>query len=936
MDKSTTRFYGLASDEDLVTPKIKMMNLLDRYRGGMKEVLSLTCTMRGLNKLPSVNTVFPFPDKLKNDRLWEVQMAFKTHKSETNNFASPQEMFQDNKLKSIKGILDYQSQIINHYLETIDGTKVINKNVAFELPTGSGKTLVGMLIAEFHRRKYGRKCLFLCPTKQLVSQVCSQCKNQYGIDALPFIGKQAEYSAGSKTKYILAQAVGVTTYSAFFAINSFFDDTDILIFDDVHSSESYIIDNWSLNITRDEYPTLFHQVSTLLKEEIGESGFNRMQADSPFSGDIMNWNDLLPRPKIMPKLKKLEEILSIGTQETKLRFAWSRIADNLSDCQLYISWSSILIRPYIPPTESHAAFSKSLQRIFMSATLGNSGELERITGCQKIKRLPIVSDWDTKGLGRRLFVFPDLSLDADAYETILTRLHQEAKHSVMIVPSDNDAREISAFLKESIPGIDVFFANDLIESKEKYCKSDNAIVIMANRFDGIDFPDNESRMLFIYNLPKVTHLQEKFFVGKMAASLLYSERIKTRIVQAVGRCTRNASDYSVVCILGDSVLNDLTSPKIQSTYHPELRAEISFGVNNSTDFQSVDDIVENVNFFYERGVDWNAAEADIVELRNQFVAEGKDTAQEIIYSKLLNSAQTEVSMQYDLWRKNYQAAYEKSIQIIEQLNAPSLSGYKCFWQYICGSLADVIGDKAKAKYYFMQACDNNKGGIRWLPDLAKDDCVKEEAEESDFFFDIVASLEANLLKLQKSDRFEQKARAVLDGLLSSDGITFEKSHLDLGIILGYDAHNFDDTAAPDPYWIINDELCIVAEDKIYEDEKKEIPVSHVTQAGRHSVWIRENVKTLNRNARIITIFVTNTVLIEESARTFGKDIYYVNRSDLYGWAVTAINALRSARSKFQEDGDADWRAYTKALFSVSQVTPKAFLNFVTRKVLSSL
>lgn len=94
-------------------------------------------------------------------------MAFKTRKIETAGFSTPQEMFQDNKLKTIMGLMDYQSQTIDNYMATINGNQIRNKNVAFELPTGSGKTLVGLLIAEFHRRKHQRKCLFLCPTNQL-------------------------------------------------------------------------------------------------------------------------------------------------------------------------------------------------------------------------------------------------------------------------------------------------------------------------------------------------------------------------------------------------------------------------------------------------------------------------------------------------------------------------------------------------------------------------------------------------------------------------------------------------------------------------------------------------------------------------------------------------------------------------------------------------
>lgn len=864
-------------------------------------------------------------------------MAFKTRKIESSSFSTPQEMFQDNKLKTIKGILDYQSQMIDHYMTTLNDTRILNKNVAFELPTGSGKTLVGILIAEFHRRKYGRKCLFLCPTNQLVSQVCEQAKNQYGIEVIPFTGRQAEYLTVSKTSYLRGQAIGVTTYSSFFATNSFFSDPDILVFDDVHSSESFIIDNWSLNIERKEYPTLFSQIVSLFDGVIDESSISRLRSSDPFSADIRDWNDLIPRPYLQKKVKDLEGVLREGTRDTQLRFAWGRIADCLADCHVYLSWNSILIRPYIPPTEAHDAFKQSAQRIFMSATLGHSGELERITGCKKIKRLPIVSDWDTKGLGRRLFVFPDLSLESNAHGEILKKLHEEAKRSVLIVPSDSDSQGISEWLAKTVSGIQIFHANDLIESKENYCKSHNAMVIMANRFDGVDFPDGESRMLFIYNLPKITHLQEKFFVGKMAASLLYSERIKTRIVQAVGRCTRNASDYSVVCILGDSILNEVTSPKILATYHPEMRAEISFGVDNSTDFKTVDDILENVRIFYERGDEWADAEAAIVETRNQYIAEGSDDAHEKLYEKLLMSAQLEVDVQYDMWRKNYQSAYEKAIQIIETLNAPSLSGYKCYWQYICGCLSLELGDNAKAKYYFSQANINNMGDIRWFSKLINDIAGSADLNsEIDSLFDIIESLEENILKYQNNNRFEQQAKNVLEGLLSDDGQVFERAHLNLGILLGYDAHKADDTAAPDPYWIVNDNLCIVAEDKIYEDSSKEIPVDHVTQAQRHKTWLRANVKTLNKQARIITIFVSNSDIIENSARTFAEEIYYVAREELHEWATRAVNSLRTVRGRFQEYGDADWRAYAKEQFAVDKTDPAAFVEFVTKKKLKDL
>ena len=248
------------------------------------------------------------------------------------------------------------------------------------------------------------------------------------------------------------------------------------------------------------------------------------------------------------------------------------------------------------------------------------------------------------------------------------------------VSDGSETASMRDYLAKNIPGISIFSANELSESKKDFLASNNAMVIMANRFDGVDFPNEESRMLIVYNLPKVTHLQERFLVSKMAAAVLYAERIKTRIVQAAGRCTRNASDYSVVCVLGDSILNEMTSPAGLASYHPEMRAEIQFGIENSTDFSNVEDIMENVQIFFNRNDEWESAEAEIVERRDEFVLCGDNTEQEKLYVKLCNAAQLEVKVQYALWKKDYQTALENILTIISLLDAPSLSGYKCYWQ----------------------------------------------------------------------------------------------------------------------------------------------------------------------------------------------------------------------------------------------------------------
>ena len=868
-------------------------------------------------------------------------MAFKFIKSETVNFSTPQEMFQDNKMKNILGLIDYQSKMIDNYMHSIrnDGT-IIDKHVAFELPTGSGKTLIGLLIGEFHRRKYHRKVLFLCPTKQLVAQVCHQAKTYYGINVIEFIGKQTEYSPTDRSDYLLGKKIGVTTYSSFFAASEYFKGTDILIFDDVHSSEHYIADNWSINIKKNIDPVLYRELSEIIKEtEVGDLFYSRMSADSPYESDIIDWCNMIPMPMLEHKLPEIESIINAScVEDSKMKYSWSRICDHLRECNIFVSWDSILIRPFIVPTRSFAPFENSLHCIYMSATLGKSGELERIIGVDKIKRLPIANEWDKKGVGRRFFVFPDLSFEAEMHNDIIKCFHKLSKKSVVIVPNNRDQTELAELIKSSLPKTRVYYSQDLIDSKDEFKNQDDAMVIISNRFDGIDFPDDESRMLILYNLPKITHLQEEFFYSRMAASILYSERIKTRIVQAVGRCTRNAKDYAVVCILGNNILNDLITESSLKEYKSELRAEIKFGIENSKGLSDINEIVENIEAFLSRDDSWADAEEHIVKIRDTYIQQDNDYKDNSLYDKLKDSSCKEVQLQYALWRKDYKSAFHIACEIISILDAPKLKGYKAFWQYCAGHIALKIGNNysAKALEMFREA-SRNAPNITWLANLAQ---PKQEiptiSETNADLFSVIERLEKNISKYTTPQKLDKKINGILNGLTNAKGEAFEMYHKDLGEIMGYQASNPKGTGDPDPYWIINDDICIVSEDKIYDRDDHKIPLDHISQANRHKKWIQDKVKTIHKNAKIYTVFITNTSNIDEAGRIHAENIYYCSRNDLISWAHKALKVLRDCYNTFTEEGDPAWREYVGNELIRNTVTPDDFIKMITKTKLSDL
>ena len=864
-------------------------------------------------------------------------MAFKIRKREVFSYSSPQDMYQDNKLKKIMGPLDYQTAMLDLYIKNME-----KRTVALELPTGSGKTLVGLLIGEYRRRKNKEKILFLCPTNQLVHQVVEQANLKYGLKAIAFCGKQKDYSPKDKSSFLMSEALGVTTYSSFFALNSFFKDVDVLIMDDVHSCEDYIISNWTIQI--DSETTIFTEIAELLKNCISEVDYKYL-LEEEYLPDVASWCNMLPMPLALNKLDELQLILQHGIESgTSNFYAYSRISENLQECNIYIANRKILIRPWIAPTMSFKAFADAKQRILMSATLGRSGELERITGIEKICRLPIVNDWDKKGLGRKFFTFPDLSLGEDEQGEVVMALQNLCKKSVFLVPDSQSAKAIKGFYTEHISSTKIFEAKDIEESKQSFVDCPEGTAILANRFDGIDFSDDASRLLFIWNLPKTTNLQERFLITRMGASKLYAERIRTRIIQAVGRCSRNPSDFSIVCVIGDSIQNNLTKQEKIKQFPPELRAEIQFGLENSVDYSTVKDVIEQARDFLDRNENWQEAEEYIVDLRNDYWDE-IDEVEKQVNDKLQKSAVLELKFQYSLWKKDYKAAFGFACDIIGVLNAPVLSGYKCFWNYMAGCMAFYLFQQGQSEYrtsgiqYLEEALKENIS-IRWLSGLSeKLFCAEnKDIEENDFFFDCVERLENVFTLLPTAQKLEKRIKKILDDLNSLDGKVFERGHKELGELLGYISHDPSSTGAPDPYWIINENNVVVSEDKIYEEKEqiKSIPISDVSEAGRHCVWILEHEKRILKDANIYTVLITNSTSIEDDARIYADNLYYVYRKDYVSWAVKALTVIRRVWNTYTDGGEMAWREAVHEEFMKESVTPKDYLEFVCKKKLKNI
>ena len=94
-------------------------------------------------------------------------MAFKRTAKSRPVPETPDKLLLELPRRTIPDVLPHQAEIMGTYV----ATAVNSPDVAMQLPTGSGKTLVALLIGEWLRRKNQERVVYLSPNNQLVTQV---------------------------------------------------------------------------------------------------------------------------------------------------------------------------------------------------------------------------------------------------------------------------------------------------------------------------------------------------------------------------------------------------------------------------------------------------------------------------------------------------------------------------------------------------------------------------------------------------------------------------------------------------------------------------------------------------------------------------------------------------------------------------------------------
>lgn len=851
-------------------------------------------------------------------------MGFKPIAKRPRVADNPVDFFQDLRPRKIAALYDQQAQIMRDYA----ANAVDKRDVAIQGATGSGKTVVGLTISEWRRRKFGERPIYLCPTRQLVHQVANFAQHQLGLNAFPFTGRQAEFPPAQKTGWRRGEVLAVTTYSALFNINPFFSEPNFIVVDDAHAAEQYIAEYWTVRLSKSDanHRPLFDELASILRRTLPQDEHIRLTEDPRGLSDHL-WVQLAPGPKLYELEAEISAVLDQAPERSDLDYRWRVLKGHLKACQLLVSPYEIIIRPIVPPTGTHEPFSFAKQRLYMSATLGRGGELERVSGRKSIKRLPSPQGWDGHGVGRRFFMFPNASLTEDETDSFIDKLiaNVDPQRALYLTPDDRVLESVKARIESKLPEFEVFSAQEIEQSKEPFIKADKAVAVIANRYDGIDFPDEECRLLVIGDRPSGMNLLERYLAEKLTARALFAERTRTRIIQAFGRCTRSAKDYAIVCVAGHKLMDELMLSERKQGLDRDLQAELEFGEAQSKNL-SAEEFLELAKLFLAQGEDWRNAEDQIFSLREDL----EEILPEAL-AELEKAAQHEIEYVEHLWRTNYEGALDAAQSVISALAGGSaLKGYRGMWHYLAGCAAylharesDAAMDKAYDHFRKARTIAN----IR-IPIEAPSQTAKDIAEAIDYKDQVaIERLQSNLCELgltnpAKFTRLETEIRA---GLSQDDSKPFEKAHEALGDLLGFFAQNSYEQGAPDPRWSAGEGLCLVFEDHIKEAAGTALSLEKARQVAGHPKWVKANDPSVNNEALILPVLISNAATSAVDCQLHLEGVAVWALEDFRAWADEVISAIRTLRSSLSSSGDLVWRAEAMSVLSSLGATPSSLL-----------
>ena len=699
------------------------------------------------------------------------------------------------------------------------------RDLIVKLHTGEGKTLVGLLILQSVINSNEGPCLYVCPNIYLVSQVCAEAE-KFGIGYCT-IGKEGipnDFISGEKI--LITHAQKLFNGLSIFGINNSFTKVGTIILDDSHTCIDTIKDAFSISIDKKENTNLYNSLVSLFEDDLREQGEGSF-LDITYG----NYDTLLTVPYWSWYDKKSEvlEILSKHNGDNQVKFSWPLLKDSIEHYTCYITSSKIEISPYYPNVNDFPTFSKAQHRILMSATTqDDSFFIKGLDFNINSVQNPLVTTRQ-KWSGEKMIIVPSLihdNLDRDLIVTKFSQASFKRIGGVALVPSTRKAHQYKA------AGAVIADSQNIVEEIDKIKnKNFEKLLVINNRYDGIDLPDEACRILIIDSIPYFNSLSDRYEEVCRPSSEIMNKRIAQKIEQGLGRGVRGEKDYCVIIIIGSDLVKFIRSIDSRKYFSAQTKKQIDIGLSIA-EMTKEDEAEENQNHFnivlslvkqsVDRDESWKQYYVDEMDSIIDY------TTKSSLYEKLA----IEREIEKDFLLNDYESACEKLQEYIDK--------------YCSDELEKGWYLQQLARFYYktnrIMSNDMQKAAFKNNNQLLKPKSGIAYKKVSYINQNRLAKVRDFLVQFQNYGELQLATNEILDNL--SFGINsnkFESSLQKVGEMLGFISQRPDKDIrkGPDNLWcgVENHYFIFECKNEV-SDNREEINKHEAGQMNSHCAWFK--------------------------------------------------------------------------------------------------
>lgn len=598
-----------------------------------------------------------------------------------------------------------------------------NKDTIIKMNTGSGKTLVALLILQSCLNEGVGPALYVVPDKYLIEQVISQAK-ALGIKVtdtendLDYQRKKAILVIGIQ-KLVNGKSIFGLREENNYSIGS-------VVIDDMHACISSIQQQFSITVASTN--KLYSLLTSLFFDDMN------MQSEGRFSEIVNSQNTfdnmIVPFWSWQEKATQVYRILSENRENDAVKFKFDLIKDCLKLSHCYISAREISIIPNCTPIQKITSFDEAKRRIYMSATLPDDSPFSTVMGMNFDEKMTVISPEKANDIGERLIVVPKIiNKDITEFE-IRNAIAQKAKNYnvVVLVPS----YAMSELWKEQ--GGIVFNSGNISQGIKSIKSRKNGLYVFVNRYDGIDLPDDACRIIVVDGLPNISNMNDKYEQEVVRRSERIQREQIQRIEQGMGRGVRSSNDYCLVYLLGNQLTNILYSDDGYEFFSNATKAqfELSEKMCEQIEGQTIDEIMDIGNYLLERNYNW-------VELC-------KNVTSSVEYVKTINVSRYALAI-----RKAFNYAmygdYQKAASIINELvNKEENLRLKGYYKQILAEYTNFF-DKNSAQQILKSAKRDNMEILNPIEGIQFSKFSNDISSQAQIIIDNINKKQLNVNKL---------------------------------------------------------------------------------------------------------------------------------------------------------------------------------------------